>query len=105
MPQRHKIFLLGILAGVISILMLWVILFTSLSSGAKFAVFALCVVISCAIQMYVLKELKRPSFWQRYGLNEFQQEVRNYRWFGLFAFGATFPYMVSLFVYVALKNL
>jgi hypothetical protein len=96
---------MGVLVGAISMLMLWTILFTSLSGEAKFAVFALCIVIGFATQTYALKELKRPGFWRRYNLVALQQEIRNYRWFGLFAFGVTAPYMLSLFVYVVLKNL
>lgn len=105
LPQRHKVFFLGVLVGIISIGVLWVILFTSLSGGVKFAVFGLCTVLGITIQMYALKELKKPSFWRRYNLASFQQEIHNYKWFGVFVFGVFSPYLLSFFVYVALKNL
>jgi len=105
LPKRHNIFLLGVLVGAISIGMLWAILFTSLSGGAKLTVFVLCTILGLGIQMYALRELKKPSFWQHYSLASFNQEIRNYKWFGIFAIGVASPYIFSFFIYVALKNL
>ncbi|QEY14707.1 hypothetical protein D0C16_01185 [Cellvibrio sp. KY-GH-1] len=105
MPERRQIFLLGILIGLISMFMLWVILFTTVSGPTKLGVFGLCAFIAFGIQVFALRKLKRPQFWQRYNLAAFHQEVRNYKWFGIFLFGVASPYMLSLIIYVFLKNL
>ena len=55
--------------------------------------------------MYALERLKKSHLEQRYNLAVFQQEIRNYKWFGIFFFGAASPYILSLFVYVVLKKL
>jgi hypothetical protein len=84
--------------------MFWTILFTYLSDGVKFFVFGLCTILGIAVQMYALKELKRPNFWQRYNSAALQQEIRNYKWFGIFFLGAASPYIL-FFVHVVLKSL
>jgi hypothetical protein len=97
LPQRHNVFLLGVLVGAISIGMLWTIFFSSLSGEVKLAVFGLCTILGLGIQMYALRELKKPNFWRRYNLASFQQEIRNYRWFGIFVFGVASPYILVFF--------
>lgn len=85
--------------------MLWAILFTTVSGSTKLGIFGVCVFIAFGIQVYALRKLKRPRFWQRYNLAAFHQEVSNYKWYGIFLFGSASPYMVALIVYVFLKNL
>lgn len=85
--------------------MLWTIFFTTLSGGAKLIVFGLFAALYLVIQLCALKKLQNPNFWKRYNVVSFQQEIRNYKWFGVFFFGAALPYILSLFAYVVLKNL
>jgi len=104
-PQKHKVFLLGVVVGLTSMLMLWLIIFTSLSSNTKLAVFVLFSALGLALQMYALKELKKPDDKQSFTSDYWLKTIRNYRWFGIFCSGVISPYMFSLFVYVVLKNL
>jgi len=86
-------------------LMLWVVFFTTLSGVLKFIIFGIFATLYIAIQMYALERLKKSHLEQRYNLAVFQQEIRNYKWFGIFFFGAASPYILFLFVYVVLKKL
>lgn len=104
-PQKHKVFLLGVLAGMASMVMLWLIIFTSLNNGAKFLAFILCAVFGFVLQIYALKDLKKPDHNQDYSSADLLQEIRNYKWFGIFLSGAFSPYLLSFFIYIVVKNL
>lgn len=104
MPQKYRVFLLGILAGVLSIFMLWLIIFTKLSGNTKLVIFLLLAILGAIVQRYALREIKDPGYKQVSTSIYFLQVVRNYQWFGIFFFGFMSPYMASLIVYVALKN-
>ena len=105
MPQKYKVFLLGILTGALSIFMLWLILLTKLSGNTKFAIFLLFVILGVIVQRYALRTIKDPNYKKLSTSIYFLQIARNYQWFGIFLFGLASPYMMSLFVYVVLKNL
>ena len=105
LPQRHKVFLYGVLVGLISLFAFWTIIFTTLGGGVKLSVFLGSASLSAVIQIYALRELKKPGFWQRYNWSDLEQEIRNYRWFGIFLFGVFSPLIFSFFGYVVLKNL
>ncbi len=105
LPQRHKVFLFGVLVGLISLFAFWTIIFTTVSGGVKFSVLVGSTALFAVIQAYALRELKKPSFWRRCNWSDFQQEIRNYRWFGIFLFGVFLPFIFSFFGYVVLKNL
>lgn len=105
LAQHQKVFLCGVLVGLISLFMLWTIIFTTLSSDVKLIIFVACAVLAVAIQVYALRKLKKSDSWNNYNWSDFQQDIRNYRWFGIFLFGAVSPYLLSSFIYVVLKNL
>lgn len=95
----------GFLVGFLSIFMLWTLFFATLSGVAKLVIFGFFTTLYIAIQMYAFKELKKPNWKQSYNLAAFQQEIRNYKWVGIFFLGVASPYICSLLVYVVLKNL
>lgn len=95
----------GVLFGFISLSMLWTIFFTTLTSGIKLTVFGLGSLIALTLQRYALTEFNNSGFWQAAKWERFNQEVRNYKWFGLFFLGAISPYILALFFYVLFMNL
>ena len=54
-------------------------------------------------QLYIMNSLKNPNLGVDYSSKLFRQEIRNYRWFGVFLFGAISPFILYVLTYVALK--
>lgn len=105
MLQKRKVFFIGVLFGVLSTLALWAILLTTISSVIKLILYIVILILFLSSQLYIMNSLKNPNLGVDYSSKLFRQEIRNYRWFGVFLFGATSPFILYVLLYMAFKKM